>query len=447
MQAGFAQADVTPITQVHLAGYFHRRPSTGVLDPLYARAAVLDDGATRLALVSVDLIGFPLELVDRLRSRLGAGFPHVLVTATHTHTAPVAFSVFGGPCEAEYVDGVLLPGVARACREAADAVAPCALLCGEAREKGLAFNRRYWMTDGRVVTNPPKGHPDIVRPEGPVDHQVNAYAFRNEGLVRGILVDACNHADTTGGSAVSADWPGHMARFVADELERDVPVLLLNGPAGNINHYDPDRHESQTSYGEAKRIGLGYARRVRRALARATEIEGDPLRVETRRFTMPYRTVSDEALAEARRLLAAEPAEELGHGTACDLAAGDPRILRLFARQLVKFAELREQRDAEEVELNAFRLGQTAFVGLPGECFVEIGLNVKRRSPIELTTVFALCNGAIGYIPLEEHIKHGGYETLTTPSNRMATNAGATFIRQGLALLDALTSRAPRPTP
>ena len=122
IQAGFAQVEITPRAPADLAGYFNRRRSTGVLDPLHARAAVLDDGSTRVALAVVDLIGVPIGLVDDLRERLGEAFPHLLVVATHTHTAPAVFPIFEPEPQHDYIQSVALPGIESACRAAAQAL-------------------------------------------------------------------------------------------------------------------------------------------------------------------------------------------------------------------------------------------------------------------------------------------------------------------------------------
>ena len=439
VNAGFAQVDITPTEPVDLAGYFTRRISTGVLDPLRAKAAVFDDGSTRLAVVALDLVGFPFELVQALRERIGGDFPHVMVTSTHTHTGPVIGRSFVSGSETGYIESVALPGIERACREAADAQAPFRVLHGEALEEGVAFCRRYWMRDGRVITNPPKGHPDIVRPESEIDHRVHAFAFEHDGVTRAIVVNASNHTDTMGGTLISADWPGQMARYVCEELGRDVPVMLLNGPSGNVNHFDPDRPERQASYDEAKHVGLGHATAVRRALARATEIDASTLGVQSVTLRIPYRDVSDADLAAARETLKVEVEEAEGDLTAEDLAKGDPRVDRMYAEHLLAFAELRKERDGEDIEINAFRIGDAAFVGLPGEPFCQIGMGIKEQSPFAITSVFALCNGVVGYVPMPEHFDHGGYEPKTTRGNRLARTAGHTFIKEAVAALASLS--------
>src|SRR5262245_18202660 len=75
LQAGFGEADITPSVgkdakPVFLAGFGQNRKATGVHDPIMARAAVLADGKRKIALVSVDLIGLSLEVVDRARAQL-----------------------------------------------------------------------------------------------------------------------------------------------------------------------------------------------------------------------------------------------------------------------------------------------------------------------------------------------------------------------------------------
>ena len=440
VNAGFAQVDITPTEPVDLAGYFTRRVSSGVLDPLRAKAMVLDDGDTRLAVVAVDLVGFPSALVAALRERIGDEFPHLMVTCTHTHTGPVIGSSFVSGTETGYIATTLLPGIERACREAAAALGPFRVLHGEAIEKGVAFCRRYWMRDGRVMTNPPKGYPDIVRPESEIDHGVHVFAFEQDGVTRAIVVNASNHTDTIGGNEISADWPGHMARYVCEELGRDVPLMLLNGPSGNVNHFDPDRPERQASYAESKRVGLGYATAVRTALARATEIDASTLGVQSVTRHIPYREVSEADLAAARETLKTELEVEEAEGdlTAEDLAKGDPRVDRMYAQHLLGFAELRKERDGEDIEINAFRLGDVGFVGLPGEPFCQIGTGIKAESPFAVTAVFALCNGVVGYVPMPEHFERGGYEPKTTRGNRLARTTGETFIAEGLAALAEL---------
>ena len=76
-----------------MAGYYHFRACDGVIDDIHASALVLDDGAQRAALVTLDLIDAPRAIVEDVRRRVeSAGLlrgEHVMISATHAHTGPV----------------------------------------------------------------------------------------------------------------------------------------------------------------------------------------------------------------------------------------------------------------------------------------------------------------------------------------------------------------------
>ncbi len=158
LAAGFAVEDLTPSRPVPLAGYAARfgQVSDGVHDPVKARALVLDDGATKLALVSLDLVGVTKEakvaVIDRV-ARRGFTSATVMLTATHTHAGPGAlatvplFRPMTGPFDRALFDEVVAK-IARAIERADDALAPATLRLGATRVPGLQRNRE---TEGGPV--------------------------------------------------------------------------------------------------------------------------------------------------------------------------------------------------------------------------------------------------------------------------------------------------------
>ena len=92
-RAGAAQVIINPPVGVNMAGYYNFRACEGVLDDIRASALVLDDGTTRAALITLDLIGTPRELVEAVRAAVekSGTLPgaHVMISATHAHTGPV----------------------------------------------------------------------------------------------------------------------------------------------------------------------------------------------------------------------------------------------------------------------------------------------------------------------------------------------------------------------
>ncbi len=67
LKAGAAQSVITPLLGVSLAGSFRDRKAVDVLDDLHAKALVLDDGNTKVALVVCDLIVLDAKYVNRAR--------------------------------------------------------------------------------------------------------------------------------------------------------------------------------------------------------------------------------------------------------------------------------------------------------------------------------------------------------------------------------------------
>jgi len=108
VRAGAATVDISPATLPALMnGGFLQRSANRVVDPLHARALVLSDGRETIALVTVDSCMFPIELCDEIKRRASkqTGIPgnRILISATHTHSAPAAMMCLGCGADEAYV--------------------------------------------------------------------------------------------------------------------------------------------------------------------------------------------------------------------------------------------------------------------------------------------------------------------------------------------------------
>src|SRR5262249_26012388 len=120
LQAGFAETDITPVVKdktVYMAGFGHNRKATGIHDPLKVRAVVLHHGADKIALVSVDLVGFFQPQVESVRRRL-PGFRYVLVSSTHNHEGPDTLGLWGASAFRSGIDAEYLASVEKQIVEA-----------------------------------------------------------------------------------------------------------------------------------------------------------------------------------------------------------------------------------------------------------------------------------------------------------------------------------------
>jgi len=415
LQVGISRQIITPERGVSLAGYFNPRPNTGVLDDIHVKVVLFKKDSVVTGLVSFELVFVPLRLVDNIKSKLKAKAydfaDNLIMAATHTHTGPevrVADDSLSDEQFASLEDKAIC-----AIEEAYANLQDATIESAKVNNNPCAFNRRYWMKDGTVSTNPGKLNPDIDRPEGPVDDEISILAIRQDGRLTGIITNICNHNDTVGGNLVSAEWPGRLERTVQYELGFDVPVLNLVGCSGNINHFDVTNDNDQTCYAEACRIGKIYGEIVVGLLDVLEPVEVDEIKVDSSDFVVPYQVISDERVAEAKATI-----ERIGDVSADEdmtsegIAAGSGPVAKMFAEQLVAFKDKCSGK-SRTFKLVNIKMGKDLmFLCAPGEPFTEAGLHIKENSPFKYNFISSYGNGSCGYMCMPECYSRGGYEIL-----------------------------------
>jgi neutral ceramidase len=418
---GIGRKCINPIMPVSLAGYFNVRMWEGILDDIEVRALVLQQGGHYCAIVQFDLISVSHELLELFYNEIAdikeLCRENMIITATHTHTAPEVRAVRPGSHK-DYVPFAVRQG-AEALREALTNMLPGEIFTGLTEDKRFCFNRRYWMKDGTVLTNPGKLNPDVVRPEGETDYEIPLIGIKQAGKLKVLLANIVNHSDTVDGCKVSADWPGFFIRQLQLELGDDSMVMPLIGAAGNINHFDISTDIGQSSYQEAERIGCGYANTVKNALKDLHQVAQFTLFIQSMEIACAPREISDDELTEAQNILekykdTPEPAKGTSL-TSEDLVRKTPAVLKFFARTLVEMANNKE---SGKFNLVGIFLGECCILALPCEPFTEIGLELKKRIfPEYNAMVVSHANGTGSlklpgvYIPNSCNYGRGGYET------------------------------------
>lgn len=443
-RAGAARVVITPPLGVNMAGYYNFRACEGVLDDIHSSALVLDDGATRAALVTLDLIGTPRELVEAVRAAVdkSGAVPgtHVMISATHAHTGPVPGRFVrtpdgpesGGPqpgsVHAKYME--TLPGlIASSVIQAAAKLTPV-LVSGVSGEcTDVAFCRRFYMRDGTVGWNPGKLNPNIMLPTALTDPQVQAIFFsppHKPAEHRPSLAVYANfsmHPDTVSGAKVSADYPGALARLMAGYHGPDCITLYGNGACGNLNHLDVSWPRQQRGIEEAARIGTLIAASIFRAEKKERPLTPGTLRVKSVTVPLAVPFVPPEQ-------------EEMARDTVRKKTGGpQPAFMQLVhANRLLDLAPRKGQ--PLEAEVQVITLGrELAWIGLPGEVFVELGLALKKRSPFPHTIITTLTNGNWGYIPDRRSYAEKAYEA---ESSRVEPGSGEKLVDAAAAILTEL---------
>lgn len=443
LQAGAGIVTITPPLGTLLAGLFHERPAETVDDDLRVRALVLDDGTARTALVVCDLIYFHEGLVAAVRERIAGQFgippTNVMISGTHTHTGPIIMGHRSQQPDAAYV--AWLPGrIADAVGIAVSRLQPARIASGAADTQGVCFNRRYRMRNGTVIFNPGRNNPDVIKPAGPIDPQVVAMLVEDlDGTP--IALWAClslHYVGTDNELAISPDYFGKFARQVACTLGDGCVGLLANGTSGNINNVDI--HGTVANSGDARSrmvaatvCATAVSAVVAQPRRRDLMISANAARVPVQRWPL-----SDDDLRAAEALLDASDDAEPAPFSGLSFISGQPIPgwqAPVYARSVQGIAALPAE---QTVEIQAIQIGEVVIASMPGEIFVEFGLQIKATRRTAVTAVVSMANGHIGYLPTTRAFDEGGYETWRTTVSWTAKGTGEALTTGVLDLIGRL---------
>src|SRR5262245_5497907 len=224
-RAGAAAVDVTPEKfPVVVNCGFLEVSGASARDKLHARALVLDDGATKLAIVIVDSCMMPREFLDRVKELIAEELKiptdRQLIAATHTHTAPAVMGCLGSDVDKNYPP-FLERQIVAAVRQADANLVPAKVGWAVVSAEGLT-NNRQWVLRSDKVRNDPFGnptvrsnmhpgylHPDFVGPSGPIDPWLTVLSVRTaDDKPLAVLANFSMHY--FGSTPVSADYFGRV---------------------------------------------------------------------------------------------------------------------------------------------------------------------------------------------------------------------------------------------
>jgi hypothetical protein len=374
IRAGAAKVEITPGRPCHMAGFGQGRVSTGVHDPLFARALVLEaaDGG-RVAVLALDLIGLSITDARRIRAAVrDVPGERVLVCATHDHEGPDTLGFWG---EAFVVSGRDEAYVAELVRKAAEAVDLAAAALRPARARVGARE----VAPGVATNIRGDGHDPLVRALGLEEAA--------SGAPIATLVDFGMHAEAlwSRNTELTADWPGFACARL--EARRGGTAVLVQGALGGMVTVDFREGERGTFAGAA-RAGEAVANAAADALAEAPAEDRPPL-----------------ALLRTRALI---PCQN--------------RFFNLF--HMLGKLDRASIGGHLETEVTLFRVGRLALAGLPGEILPRparaIAADVAAAAPGEplLVGVIGLADDELGYLLAPEQWPDAryGYEEGWSPS-------------------------------
>ncbi|MFC1713045.1 neutral/alkaline non-lysosomal ceramidase N-terminal domain-containing protein [Candidatus Poribacteria bacterium] len=402
---GLGEVKITPPLGVKMAGFSARKGvSQGVHDDLYARALVVEDQGTAVAILSASVLYIAREVIDGTRKEIAqrTGLPeaHIIIAATHTHSGPTNTEEYNAYLKEKCVECLLAAWESRT---------ESRLGIGTCHVEGVGRNRRR-LDYGGLPVDPEVG---IIRVES------------QAGKISGVLLNYACHPTTMGprNLLISEDWVYYTTQAIKEEIGDDTVVMFVNGAEGDIN---PGYGSGLSAVGAYIPIRTWeYTEKIGRILGRAV-LDALP-EIETE-SSFPIQSVSEEISLPLRRSfpMTLEQAEEelkKRKETFGKLKEQKNRVSQVLldrteaeayyanqTRNSAKWFYSEARKSAIEVELQSILLGDTALTTFPGEVFVEIGLEVKRRSPFPRTFVIGVAGPATGYLPTGKAFSEGDYE-------------------------------------
>jgi len=443
-RAGAAKSNITPPLGTSIPGEMFGRTALHVHDDLHARCLVLDNGVEKMAIVVCDAIALPkapvLRATQLIRKHAGIPHDHVIIAATHTHEGGPTASVFQSDADPKYLDWLAIR-ISDSVRRAVNNLRPARIGWGVGRVNGVVFSRRYFMkpgtvppspwgtADDQVMMNPGRENPNVVKPAGPVDPELVILAIQDmEGDPVAVLGNYTLHY--VGGersSDISADYYGVWADILEREWAKRAAApkppfvaMMTNGCSGNINNIDVRSALNQPyPYHQMHKVARGIADESLRVLRTIKYRDWVPLASRETAVELETRKPSPEDVRSARRILKnAGPVLE--------------SLEAIYARETVLMARWAGKVVAP---VHALRIGDVGIVTFPGEAFVELGLEVKKKSRFRTTFCVNLSNDYLGYIPTVAAHAQGGYETWRARSSFLERDAAPALVS---AALDSL---------
>ena len=423
LQVGYARVNINPMLGIGVHGYFVPRFAKGFLDDLEASALALSCGGSPVLLISADLCLMSVENNNRFRAAIaktsGISMENIFFTCTHTHTSPLTEPTTFFDADEEVISSYASFLEQRLCDLAVFALenlkpARMGFAVGHAPDR-IAYIRRYRMKDGSTMTCPPINDPNIDYPLGELDQRVNVLRFDREGDDSIVILNYGLHADTINGELISADWPGWTRRTVEKALD-GVKCMCIMGAEGDVGstHVFPsggDMNDTEISFdnemkspGMARFVGRALAGTILQVYDKVEYVDVDCVKALKHIVTVKANVPDPADLPLAHKY------RELHEAGQDDLIPFDAMELTTVVAEALRMCALENGPDHFNLELAGLRIGNVALVGIPGEPFTQIGVEIKKNEGWDLILPCALTNGWEGYFPTKEAFDEGGYE-------------------------------------
>lgn len=386
--------------------------------------ALIIEGNAKICIVACDVIGLTRDILDdackKIEAQEGIPFDNVFITASHTHSAPTTVTVHGYKRDEVFCKRAkdAIVSAVHAANEKLKTAGTAELFFAVGQENTVGQNSRYLLSDGTIFWTGTKD--DIVRPTGPFDPELPVFAFKQpDGKLEALMFNHSTHNMGTRSNKRSPAFYG----LAAQELEQELggTTLFLEGAAGSTHDY--------SSISVDERI-IRIKNAVKEAFSEVEKKDVSRLVSIKKEFNFSIRTF-DEAKEE--KAVSYYCNKRMGGNRTAEDVIG---VFRNMRQELAK-----HQGEIRKSWLHVILIGDIALVGVPGEFFTKLGMEIKRRSPFRYTYIAELTDDYIGYIFDKKAYELGGYQVWMGLHSYVSPETGEAIVDNVVHILDELSKK------
>ena len=445
VKVGYSKVEINPPLGSNIRGYYHQRLTEGILDNLEVVTVAVSKNDSTAVLITIDCEACTTDFCDSVREQVakttGLDKQAIFIHSTHTHVA--ACFGFEDPhtndIDREYYSFVAKK-IVDCCVYAIADLKPARMGVAFSKAERVGFNRRYLMKDGSTKTNPGVNNPDIVKSIGLLDETVNVIRFERECGDNIVIGNYGNHPDVIGGNLISADWPG-FARRIFERAVDNTKCIFFNGAQGDINHVNvkPVGGDLNGMFNDFDDVTRGYAhsRHIGNVVA------GAMMSVYEKVEFIPVDQVKcvEEVAQIASNMPKPEDMENayyvqkmVDEGRRHELPYEGMMLTTVMA-EAKRMIRLEHGPEFFPLNITIIKIGEVAFVGIPGEPFTGVGMGIKQAKGYKMICPACLTNGSRGYFPMKDSYDEGGYEAR---SSNYKAGVAETIVEEAVKVLEKI---------
>lgn len=428
IRAAAAAVNIAVSDSLPIGGWIVPRYTRGEDAKLRAQVIVFSDGKTKGCLGSADVTYLHRPILDEIsrnaEARYGIPFDNIMIGATHSHDSPIQTDYTDSTADQTFNRAIIqafLEAIGKANKELEQGGATQSYFAlGEAT---IGQNSRLLMEDGSILWVPTIYKFGYNRPTGPYDPQLPVLAFKDkQGKLEAMVFNHSTH-NINMPSPVPVRSPSFYGR-AAQELEQELggTIIFLPGAFGSTHVFD-DMTTEERVFRAKDGIKRGYNKAEKKVWTR--------LAAKRMEFTWRVRTDFNE---EKEHKAVADYCNRWFKEITTWDAQPEP-VINAFKARRDRMKATPESKRYPKSWLQVIVVGDVAFVGIPGELFAELGMEIKRRSPFRYTYVVGIANDYIGYLPDKEAYRFGGYQTWAGPNYSMP-GTGEMLVDESIKILN-----------